>query len=323
MIMMNMLEEDMDNKIEDALDYLQNDTKKSLEIFNEILEIDSKNIDAINGKGSALMKLNRFEEAEECFDYSLSINENFSALINKGLIFKNRREYEMALAYYNKAIECRPEFNQIVNKLKSELIEFLDICSEIDLSNCSKEAKKLIKDAINYEKIGKLWDSLELYEKAVVVDPKSKIFINHEIKEIQLILQKELLFKKPVFKNTKKDNLKNYAFKVFSEDEDDLKTLTLFNEVLKIDSNDLDVLNHKGILLVKLNKFETSIECFDKCLEINKNYYYARFNKGLVLRRMKRLDESLDCFSKLLENEELYDKVKPYHEEILEKLDSD
>ena len=97
--------------------------------FNEILENEPNNIDALNGKGSALIKLNNFDDAEKCFDKSLTISENTSALINKGIILKNKKDYQNAIYYFNKAIEMDFEMNTILSIFKNEIFKQIDINS--------------------------------------------------------------------------------------------------------------------------------------------------------------------------------------------------
>ncbi len=72
------------DKIENALYYMHNDTAKAIEIFDEILEREPDNTEAINGKGSSLMKLNRMRDAEKYFDYSLSIKKNTLCTYKQG-----------------------------------------------------------------------------------------------------------------------------------------------------------------------------------------------------------------------------------------------
>ena len=67
----------INHKIINALEFMQYDYEKALKLFNEVLEVEPTNIEAINGKGSTLMKLHKMDEAEKYFDYSLSIIEKF------------------------------------------------------------------------------------------------------------------------------------------------------------------------------------------------------------------------------------------------------
>ena len=118
-----MLNEYFQNKLDEAYELIQNDTELALNIFNELLEQEPENIEVLNGKGSALMKLNKIDEADECFNQSILVSENPSALINKGLISKQRNEYSKALKYYDSAIQLDSNLNNIVSILKNEIMD--------------------------------------------------------------------------------------------------------------------------------------------------------------------------------------------------------
>ena len=260
------------------------------------------------------------DEAEKYFDYSLSIIENSSALINKGILSKNKQDYENALIYYNKAIEIDSNLNNIISILKNEVMEKLDMDYVINLGNFNQEAKILIKKGIIYEKSGKLWDAWDCFLKAIEKDVTCENLIDPFISKIKTIIKNEFLFKTPQLDNAKKDKLKNVILKALFIEEDLEKALSLLNEILKGNSNDLDALNYKGCILFYFDETEKSLECFDKCLKIDNTDIYALFNKALVLRSSNKLPEALVCFDKLLDYDETYNKAKAYQLEILGKL---
>lgn len=310
----------INHKIINALEFMQYDYEKALKLFNEVLEVEPTNIEAINGKGSTLMKLHKMDEAEKYFDYSLSIIENSPALINKGILSKNKQDYENALIYYNKAIEIDSNLNNIISILKNEVMEKLDMDYVINLGNFNQEAKILIKKGIIYEKSGKLWDAWDCFLKAIEKDVTCENLIDPFISKIKTIIKNEFLFKTPQLDNAKKDKLKNVILKTLFIEEDLEKALSLLNEILKGNSNDLDALNYKGCILFYFDETEKSLECFDKCLKIDNTDIYALFNKALVLRSSNKLHEALVCFDKLLDYDETYNKAKAYQLEILGKL---
>lgn len=310
----------INHKIINALEFMQYDYEKALKLFNEVLEVEPTNIEAINGKGSTLMKLHKMDEAEKYFDYSLSIIENSSALINKGILSKNKRDYENALIYYNKAIEIDSNLNNIISILKNEVMEKLDMDYVINLGNFNQEAKILIKKGIIYEKSGKLWDAWDCFLKAIEKDVTCENLIDPFISKIKTIIKNEFLFKTPQLDNAKKDKLKNVILKTLFIEEDLEKALSLLNEILRGNSNDLDALNYKGCILFYFDETEKSLECFDRCLKIDNTDIYALFNKALVLRSSNKLPEALVCFDKLLDYDETYNKAKAYQLEILGKL---
>lgn len=313
-----MLEEYINNRITEAYDYMQNDTEKALNIFDEILEIEPDNIEALNGKGSSLMKLNRFDEAENYFNQSLAICENSSALLNKGIIFKHENDFENALIFYDKATQVNPNLANIVNILKKEITNVND---DIDLYDFEDEANELIKQGIEYKEEKKLWDSLDCLMRAVEVDENCKDYVSELIDEIKAIFQKEFLYNDGQFnEDSKIDRLKMQALRALVKENNPQKALTLMDLVLELDKNDINTLNHKGGVLFICNEYQKAIDCFDKCLNIDKNYSYALFNKALVLRIMNKLPEALKCFDELLKMPQNYNKVKPYQLEILDKL---
>ena len=313
-----MLEEYINNRINEAYDYMQNDTEKALEIFDEVLEIEPDSIEALNGKGSTLMKLNRFDEADQYYNHSLSICENSSALLNKGIIFKHKNDFENALLFYDKACQINPKLENIVNILKKEIT---DDNEDIDLNDFSDEANELIKHGIEFKNQKKLWDSLDYLMRAIEADESCKDYVNELIDEIKSIFQKEFIYNDGQFNaDSKIDRLKMQALRALIKENNPTKSLTLMDLVLELDENDINTLNHKGGVLFICDEYEKAIECFDKCLSLDENYSYALFNKALVLRIMNKLPEALQCFDELLKMPQNYNKVKPYQLEILDKL---
>ena len=176
-------------RIDEAMDYMQNDTAKAIRIFDEILETEPENIEAINGKGSSLMKLNRMKEAESYFDYSLCIKKSPCALISKGIINKTKKDYEKSLFFYDLAIKLKPELKNIVTILKNEVNELMDEKTETNL-NYKMEANILIKKGIEFKNSNRLEDALDCFEKAIKIDKNCKKSVLQSINDIKSILEK-------------------------------------------------------------------------------------------------------------------------------------
>ena len=143
-----MLNEYFQNKLDEAYELIQNDTELALNIFNELLEQEPENIEVLNGKGSALMKLNKIDEADECFNQSILVSENPSALINKGLISKQRNEYSKALKYYDSAIQLDSNLNNIVSILKNEIMDLIDD-TILSIDEFAPEAPRIVLSSKN------------------------------------------------------------------------------------------------------------------------------------------------------------------------------
>jgi tetratricopeptide (TPR) repeat protein len=94
---------------------------KALEIISKLLESDRKDIDALRLKGNILDlmgsdpiqdvtetsgAMDNFEKARECYEEILRIDpQNTLALIDMGDYWEQMGDYEIALKFYDKAIE--------------------------------------------------------------------------------------------------------------------------------------------------------------------------------------------------------------------------
>ena len=314
-----MLNEYFQNKLDEAYELIQNDTELALNIFNELLEQEPENIEVLNGKGSALMKLNKIDEADECFNQSILVSENPSALINKGLISKQRNEYSKALKYYDSAIQLDSNLNNIVSILKNEIMDLIDD-TILSIDEFAPEANECIKAGIDFKNEGQIWDALDCFNKALECDPACENSVLILIDEIKNILYNRFLFNVLEFNDSEIDDLKLKFLKALLIEEDYNKALKFMEDILDVYGDDVDTLNYKGCVLFLFDKYDESIECFDKCLSIDEEYYYALFNKGIVLRKACRLKESFSCFNKLLKIPEYEETVKEYILEIIEKI---
>ena len=323
-------------KIEKALDYMQNDTLKAIEIFDQILEIEPENIEAINGKGSSLLndlsldEKNNILELLTNFKINVTGTKSFdNSQVTMGGIDVNEIDiersksalikYEEALNYYDKAIQENPDLNNIVTLLKNEVIELIDEDIEDEFKNKNPDIKEIIEKGLEYKNSNKLWDALYCFENAINADKTCINYVKKLINEIKTILNHELMIKTPELGNSKTDQLKIQSLRLLLIEDNPEQSLKIINQILEKESDDVDSLNQKGCILTFFNEYKKAIECFDKCLEIDENYSYAIFNKAFLLRMTNKLEESLNYFDKLLKITNT-PKIKAYQLEILDKL---
>lgn len=316
-----MSQENFEINIDEAYELIQYDAELALKVFENLLKLDSENIDLLNGKGSALMKLKRFSEAEECFNKSVLINENSCALLNKGIISKNKKEFQSALKFYDRAVQLDSSLCSIALILKNEVIEVIDD-NILNYNSFSNESNEYIKRGIDFRDEGKFCDAMECFRNAVECDLACKPSVMALMEEVKTLMFNEFMFKTPDLDDETIYDLKIQFFRALLVEEDPAKALTLMDIILDIDGNDLDTLNFKGCILFLFEEYCEAILCFDKCLDIDWQYYYALFNKGLVLAIMSEFKEALLCFDVLLKEHKYEEKAEFYRQEILEKIDA-
>ena len=98
------------------------------------------------------------------------------------------------------------------------------------------------------------------------------------------------------------------------------KSVLCYNAALKIDPNDVYLLNKKGDNLSRLDRFDESIECYDKAIELEPRNNSFLLNKGVVLMELDRFDEAEILFTKVLALDPSNDDARVLKMECLENM---
>ena len=78
---------------------------KAMTTFDQVLKLDSRSVDALNGKGLVFNNLGKYQEAISWFDMALKIDPNFvDALYNKADALGELGSYEEAFIWTEKAL---------------------------------------------------------------------------------------------------------------------------------------------------------------------------------------------------------------------------
>ncbi|MDW3679936.1 MAG: tetratricopeptide repeat protein [Nitrososphaeraceae archaeon] len=84
---------------------------KAMTTFDQVLKLDSRSVDALNGKGLVLNNLGKYQEAISWFDMALKIDPNFvETLNNKGIAFSNLGKYQETVSWFDMALKIEPDF---------------------------------------------------------------------------------------------------------------------------------------------------------------------------------------------------------------------
>lgn len=79
------------------------------------------------------------------------------------------------------------------------------------------------------------------------------------------------------------------------------KAIFIYDQILKLDSENARIWNNKGLCLQNLNRHVEAVACYNKALNINPKYSFAWSNKGVSLIKLTKYEEALPCFFKTLE----------------------
>ena len=113
------LKESVQNRFCALALYEEGKYKEAMEIYDKLIEANPEDISANKGKGRAFHKLEKYEQAIECYNKALkcidknTLNGNpqsCSLWVDIGLSYIEIGNYEEAINSFNKALEIDPDF---------------------------------------------------------------------------------------------------------------------------------------------------------------------------------------------------------------------
>jgi predicted O-linked N-acetylglucosamine transferase (SPINDLY family) len=279
-------------------------------ILTKILEIQSKNFDALHIMGVVKGIKNQHRDALELFKKALKIDSNNSFLhFNIAKAFSEIGEAQRAIKYHLNATKLNPSHPEgWVNYGKS----LLDL-------NRPKEALDLFIKAIGLDpQFAEAWTNrgvallqLESLEEALLsLDEALKI--NSRLAEAWssrgLVLQglkrmEEALFSLNMEIEIKPDYADAYYNRgiVLQELKRLEEAFTSYERAIALKSDYADAYNNLGNVLHELKRLDEAVTSYDRAIELKNDYAAAYQNRGIVLQELKRLDEALTSYERAIE----------------------
>jgi len=103
--------------------------------------------------------------------------------------------------------------------------------------------------------------------------------------------------------NNNKNLTNNEVFSLAVKNHQEGKTdiaLKLYNEILKIDPNQSQVLNNLGIIYADLGENQKAIGCYEKLTKNNPNFADAHNNLGVVFKTLGENQKAKECYEKAI-----------------------
>lgn len=216
---------------------------------------------AWNNKGIALLKLEKYQEAIECFDKAIKITGSSQAWSNKGEVLKNFGKNHEAIECCDKAIKLNPKnFLALTNKgsalgnlgKQQEAIECYDKSLEIN-PNCDLA---WTDKGVALVKLEKYQEAIECCDKALEINPRNFVAWNN-----------------------KGDTLKNLG--KYKE------AIECCDKAIEINPRFFAVWNTKGDVFYKLERYQEAIECFEKFID------FAPRQDTLQIEQVKQIVEKI------------------------------
>ena len=260
--------------------------KEILEILDKILKINPDSTKGWFFKAVAFNRLKRYDEALECCDKAIELDEknrnpySWYPISQKGIILSHLERYDEALECFDKAIEMKPDspmpwsvkgLTLILVKRFDEALECCDKAIEFgkDDPRTWNDKKRVL------EKMGRLDEALECCDKAIELDEKNTKSLMGKV----LILEKQ---------------------KKFDE------ALECCDRALEFEPNDYSIMSLKLTILRKLKKNEEFLELSKVMLELEPNDFSLCIIVIVGMLKMEKYDDALKICERILQFEDTH-----------------
>jgi predicted O-linked N-acetylglucosamine transferase (SPINDLY family) len=263
------------NKPEQLLDearscFARGEFTRVVEILERVLGIDPGNDDARFGLGLALLELDRYAEAEDCFRNAVAQNPEDAALhYNLGLTLHRQGRSDEALESYRTAIR---------------------------LDGRLAEAHTNLGNILLLEK-GEPDEALAAYEAALACNPAlTEALLNRGIALQRLKRPEEALQCYQRILGPQPDNVAAmFNAGVAYQDLRQLdQAIACYSRVLKIDPKHTEAMYNLGNALHDVGQVEAAEQCYRKALTIMKDHAGSHLNLGKALENQGRLREAVE-----------------------------
>lgn len=228
------------------------DYTESIKWYKIYLEKHPFSAKAWNNIGDAYASLKEKELAIKSFDYSISIEKDFSIpYFAKGQIYFDTQEYHKAINTY---------LTLLSNNKANDGVYFL-------IADC-------------YQQLNDYKNALEYYKKSINISP---LFADswHSIASILFDLKKYSSAKKFVEKAIKLDDTESEFWYLLAKISSKLgtfqKTSSNFHKAIELDTNNIDVWISYSEYCYQNGFIESSIEILEKASLINENNAYLHY----------------------------------------------
>lgn len=246
--------------------------EEALKIFDKALKIDPKFAEALYNKAEVLIKLNRKNEADECYNRLINLSdrtlehlpENVSALEKKGNAL-------MMLGKCDEALNCYG----LITRVDPKNLGALKNIVELDPGNAKawNNMGSAFYNRHEYE------ESLKSYDKAIDLEPKFPIALCNK----GVVLGK----------------LGKYD-----------EAIECYEAAIRFNPQHAKAWYSKGITLHDQGNYLEAIQCFDEAIKLNPRYAKAWYQKGLIFAKQKEFEIAINAFHTAVEIDPQYDKAQ-------------
>lgn len=261
--------------------YHKGDTKKAIEVLDEVAQAEEKQIEALKWKGRAAIKEKMYDKAIECFKELISIDpQESSHYYHLALAQRNAGEKANALKTYDKAMAAFPTNSLLLYDAGTLMDEMGQREKAVQVLYRSIDGDEILEDAMNY--LGVLLGQMKRYHESIqIFDKGNKQFPGSY----------QLYFNRGV------------VLEMARRLEDAVES---FSKAYELNHKDPVLLNYYTAVLLKVRDYAKAIRICKQGLSNYPDDAELIYSLSKVYSHMGEKDIAVDLLKKLLELDPVY-----------------
>ncbi len=282
-------------------------------VYNEILDTDSRHIDAMQYLGVAKLQTGNSEDGLKLLKRVISINpKNSQAHYNLGLAWRNLGNKNKALASFRRSIAIHPNNSEAQNAVGGILLEypekmkFAEVHIRKALKNNSRYAPALNNLALLLQKSGRIDEASNESRRAVALDPHNGLNLSTlgvilfelgKVGEAEEVLREAVSF---IPQDT--ETLRNLAA-VLNCQNRKAEAKEILITSLKYNSKSGKCLNNLAMIYADEGQLNKAADLLQQAVNLDQRDSMAVSNLGRVFLRQEKWLQAVKCFRKAFDIE--------------------
>ncbi|WP_372371118.1 tetratricopeptide repeat protein [Candidatus Uabimicrobium sp. HlEnr_7] len=251
------------------------DIRNSLRYSSEQIQLNPTNALAYFNRGGLYTRIKEYEKALADYNKALELTSGYRDVhFNRAILYTKMRKYNKALVDYSKAIELDPKFTQsYMNRgsLYQQIKEYGKAL--IDYNKVIELNPKFHK--INYSR-GTLYTEIKQYRKALADYSKA---IEFNPQSIGTYMNRGSLY----------TEIKQYR-----------KALADYDKVIELDPKLAMVYMNRGLLYIERKQYDKALVDCSKAIDLDSKLLNAYVSRGLVYQETNEYEKALIDYSKAI-----------------------
>jgi protein O-GlcNAc transferase len=240
-------------------------------LFKKALVLKPDLADAWLGRGNALVKLERYDQAFAAYDRALALKPDLAGAW-LGHLLANLGRYDDSLAAYDKALAVKPDL------------------AEAWLGRCH-----------SFVKLQRYSEAIMAYDRAIAIEPRqASAWLGHLLASLERYEEALTAYDKTLAIRPDLAQATLGRGNVFFKRERHDEALAAYDKALALRPDLAEAWLGRGNVFTELERYDEALAACDKALALKPDLAEARLGRGNVFSKLKHLDEALTAYGKAL-----------------------